>query len=40
MKTIQLSNVDYEMLSAIAKKQRKKEKQVIEELIKATYYTL
>ena len=26
MKTIQLSNVDYEMLSAIAKKQRKKEK--------------
>ena len=35
MKTIQLSNVDYEMLSAIAKKQRKKEKQVIEEFIKS-----
>jgi len=40
MKSISLSIVIYEMLTAIAKKQRKKPAEVIEKFIKDTYYTL
>tara|TARA_B100002019_G_C20919707_1_gene426928 strand:- start:63 stop:185 length:123 start_codon:yes stop_codon:yes gene_type:complete len=40
MRSIQISVVDYEMLVAIAKKVKRTPKQVIEEFIKSTYYTL
>jgi hypothetical protein len=40
MKNIPLSNVEWEMLQAIAKKQRKKPNQVIGDFLKQTYMAL
>lgn len=40
MKNIPLSNVEWEMLQAIAKKQRKKSNQVISDFLKKTYMAL
>tara|TARA_Y100001937_G_C7023548_1_gene286623 strand:- start:212 stop:334 length:123 start_codon:yes stop_codon:yes gene_type:complete len=40
MRNIPVSNVEWEMLQAIAKKQRKNPKQVISEFLNTTYMRL